>query len=235
MNRFVTALILVVAGIVILGHNTGVVSDYAYRIIISWQMLLIILGISSLLKRNLLLGILFFSIGLYFILPRILPMNDTWQISYWPVFLIIAGLIVFFHNRRRPWNRGWIPPQRHCGAEKRTEEIIDGFVTVNVSFGSSRHIVLDPVFRGAKLDVSCGSIALDLRRTTLEKPETFIDLDCSFGGFEIFVPPNWCLFSELDTTFGSSEDKRYTSHEIDTEHKLIIRGDVSFGALEIKN
>jgi predicted membrane protein len=237
LNKFVTALIFVVAGIVILGHNVGVVNDYAYRIIISWQMLLIVWGIASLIKRNLMLGCLFFGIGIYFLLPHITGIDGTLLSDYWPVLLILFGLILLFQRHKSPWHRWHHHPRYYNknGGAKRTEQVTDGFVTVDVSFGNSRHIVLDPVFRGADLDASFGSIILDLRRTTLEGPETYIDVDCSFGGVEIFVPSHWCLLTEIDNTCGSCEDKRYTTQEIDMEHKLILRGDVSFGALEIKN
>lgn len=242
LNKFITALTLVVAGIVILAHNLGAVSDYVFRIIISWQMLLIVLGIAALLKHNLFGSCALLGGGLYFLLPHIAGVDTAWLANYWPVFLILFGLAIFFRRRKNPWPK-WPYHRRHHhhrysppnGGGKRTEHSIDGFVTVDVSFGNSRHIVLDPVFRGADLDISFGSITLDLRRTSLEAPETYIDVDCTFSGLEIFVPPHWCLFAEMDNTFGSCEDKRYTSHEIDTEHKLIVRGDISFGTMEIKN
>ncbi|MDR1356802.1 MAG: cell wall-active antibiotics response protein [Tannerellaceae bacterium] len=235
LNKFITALAFVVAGFVILGHNIGAVNDYFYRIIISWQMLLIVMGISAFLKRNLLVGGIFAGVGIYFLLPRITGMEVAWLTVYWPVFLIFFGVILLFHRHKNPWQRWRHDNTHNYEGGKRTERIIDGFVTVDISFGNSRHIVLDPIFRGAKLDNSFGSITLDLRRTSLESSETYIDVDCSFGGVEIFVPPNWCLLSEIDNTCGSNEDKRYISHEVDTTHKLIIRGDVSFGTLEIKN
>jgi hypothetical protein len=239
LNKFVTALTLVIAGIVILGHNLGTVSDYIFRIIISWQMLLIVLGITSLLKRNLLPGCILAGVGLYFLLPRIIGEGSSCLTNYWPVFLILLGLIILFHQHQNPWHR-WRHRHRHSvhnlnGGPRKTEQIVDGFVNVDVAFGSSRHIVLDPVFRGADLNCSFGSIVLDLRRTSLEAPETYIDANCSFGGMELFVSPHWYLFSEMDNTFGSCEDKRYAAIEIDADHKLIIRGGIYFGGLEIKN
>jgi hypothetical protein len=236
VNKLVAATVLVVAGAVILGHNLGWVSDYLFRILISWQMLLIVLGISSFLKNNLLPGCILTAVGFYFLLPRIIGQETSWLANYWPVFLILLGLVILFHRHQHPWHR-WRHHHIHAhrGFTRGTENITDGFVTVDVSFGNSRHIVLDPVFRGANLDASFGTITLDLRRTSLEAPETYIHADCSFGGIELFVPPHWCLFSEMDNAFGSCEDKRYAAHEIDTEHKLIIRGDISFGLLEIKN
>jgi predicted membrane protein len=235
LNKSVTATTLVLAGLLILGHNLGIVSDYFYRIFISWPMLLIVLGITSLLKRTFWPSCIFLGTGVYFLLSRIIGVDGfPWMANYWPLFLILLGLIILFHRHRMPYSRCH-HHARLNGRARRTEQIIDGFVTVDISFGNSRHIVLDPVFRGADLDSSFGAIALDLRRTSLEAPETYIDVNCSFGGVEIFVPSHWCLLSEIDNAFGSCEDKRYVSQEIDTAHKLIIRGDISFGSLIIKN
>ncbi|MDR1500625.1 MAG: cell wall-active antibiotics response protein [Tannerellaceae bacterium] len=235
LNKFVTALSFVVAGLVILGHNLGAVNDYIFRIVISWQMLLVVVGIASFIKRNLLAGCIYAGIGIYFLLPRMTGTEGAWLSAYWPLFLVLFGLILLLHRHRNPFQR-W----RHhdCQGDergRRTEHIIDGFVTVDISFGGSRHIVLDPVFRGADLDNTFGSITLDLRRTSLEAPETYIDVDCSFGAVELYIPPQWCLFSEMDNTFSSNEDKRFMSQEVDTEHKVIVRGNISFGALEIRN
>ena len=236
LNKFIAALVLVVAGIVILAHNLGAVNDYAFRIIISWQMLLIVMGATSLFKGNLLPGFALLGVGVYFLLPRIVGQEAEWLRNYWPVFLIFLGLILLFRRHKSPRNK-W-QRRRRCydgGGARRTERSSDGFVTVEVSFGNSQHIVLDPVFRGADLTSGFGSITLDLRRTSLEAPETFIDVNCSFGAVELFVPHRWCLFSEMDNTFGSCEDKRFANHEIDMEHKVIVRGDILFGSLEIKN
>jgi predicted membrane protein len=239
LNKSIAALVLVVAGCVILGHNLGMVSDYFFRIIISWPMLLIALGLTSFLKRNPLPGCFLLGTGIYFILPRIIGAESILLRNYWPIFLIILGLIILFRRHGNPWCEWQRHSRRHHafsgGGPRRTEQVTDGFVTVDVSFGNSRHIVLDPVFRGANLESSFGMITLDLRRTSLEDPETYINVNCSFGGVEICVPSHWSLFSELENTFGSCEDKRYVAQEIDTEHKLIVRGDVSFGSLEIKN
>jgi predicted membrane protein len=234
MNKFIVALAFVVAGLVILGHNLGMVSDYMFHIIISWQMLLIVVGLSSILKQNLIMGSIFAGAGIYFLLPEITGTDVAWLALYWPVLLIFFGIILLFHKHKYPFQRWRHHDRRHEGG-KRKEDVTDGFVTVDISFGNSRHIVLDPVFRGADLDNSFGSISLDLRRTTLESAETYIDVDCSFGGVEIFIPPSWCLLSDIDNTCGSIEDKRYISHDVDLTHKLVIRGDISFGTLEIKN
>ncbi|MDR2389197.1 MAG: cell wall-active antibiotics response protein [Tannerellaceae bacterium] len=235
VDRLVLALTLVAAGVVILCHNLGLMSYYLFRILISWQMLMIIFGISAFIKRNYLLSVLFFCIGFYFLLPRIAGGDTLWLCSFWPMFLILGGLVLFFRRNTPSFHRhgrGRFPGE---GEARSAEESTDGFVNASISFGNNRHIVLDPVFRGANLDASFGSITLDLRRTRLEDPETHIHVNCSFGSIEVLLPPHWCVVSEVANAIGSCEDKRYTTQAIDTAHKLIIRGNVSFGALEIKN
>jgi predicted membrane protein len=232
LNTLIIAGMLIIAGGLILGHNLGWISDYVYHIVISWQMLLIAFGVASLIKRNLIGGLILMAVGLYFLLPSIISMEGKWIHAYWPVFLILAGIILLFRKRcpNHFWHRHW------CGERKstRTDKVEDGFVTIDISFGSTRHIVLDPVFRGADIDVSFGSVALDLRRTTLGAPETYIDIDASFGGVELLVPEHWNLFVKSDNSFGGLEDRRHLAQEIDYEHKLIIRGDISFSGVEIK-
>ena len=75
-----------------------------------------------------------------------------------------------------------------------------------------------------------------LRRSKLEAPQTFIDIDCTFGGVEIYLPSDWNLLTQIDAFIGGCDDKRYNSSvEIDKEHILIVRGKVSFGGIEFKS
>jgi predicted membrane protein len=92
------------------------------------------------------------------------------------------------------------------------------------------------VFRGARLRNAFGGTVLDLRRSKLEAPQTFIDIDCTFGGVEIYLPSDWNLLTQIDAFIGGCDDKRYNSSvEIDKEHILIVRGKVSFGGIEFKS
>jgi predicted membrane protein len=234
-GKYVTALTLVAAGVIMLGHNMGYVSDFVFHTLISWRMLLVVIGVFFLLKRNLIPGLVFLAIGAYFMLPHILGIDGALTRNYWPVFLILFGLLVLFH---RHTGRGWHgrrKPDFHHPQAVLSGGVKDGFVTAEVRFGSSKHIVLDPVFRGADIDVSFGTAILDLRSTTLEAPETYVDVDCSFGGVEIYIPSHWNVVMLADNTFSGCEDKRHLSREIAFEHKLVIRGDITFSGLQIKS
>jgi predicted membrane protein len=234
VNTIVAALIFIVAGSMLLGRNLDLVPDAVFRIVISWQMLLIVFGLSSLIKRNLTAGFIFLVVGTFFLIPAITGVEGEWFRTYWPVIFIIIGVVLLFKRRNFRRHGGW----RWDGCEHATSEELsseDGFVKADVSFGAARYIVLDPVFKGADLDVSFGSVALDLRKTSLEEPQTHIDIDCSFGGVELFIPSHWNVQVEADSTLSGWEDKRHISQAVDYEHKLIVKGDLTFSGIEIKN
>ncbi|MDH6313323.1 putative membrane protein [Parabacteroides sp. PFB2-10] len=224
-NRLITATIFIIVGVLFLGRNLGWVDPDVFHYIVSWQMLLIVIGVVQLTRRNFVGGLVLVSVGGFFLIPSEYGIGD-----YWPVIFIIIGigiLLKFTHPHSHP---RW-----HHRRSLKSAETNDGFVEADVSFGSSRHIALDPVFRGADLDISFGNIALDLRKTQLEQEETYIDIDCSFGGIELFIPSTWNVLIQVDNSFGGVNDKRHFVHAIDYDHKLIIRGEISFGGLEIKS
>ena len=73
------------------------------------------------------------------------------------------------------------------------------------------------------------------RRTTLPEGETFLDIDCTFGGIEIYVPSDWKVVFRCNTCLGGCQDKRFGGGVIDQNRILVIRGDLTFGGIEIKS
>ncbi|MDR2496595.1 MAG: cell wall-active antibiotics response protein, partial [Tannerellaceae bacterium] len=131
-------------------------------------------------------------------------------------------------------NRMWRDRHGHKRGEVK-EKVDDGYVSIGVSFGSTKTIVVDPVFKGAEISVSFGSAILDLKRTVLEAAETYVDIDCTFGSVELRIPSGWYVVVMSDNSFGGCEDKRWISQGVDYDHKLIVRGDISFAGIEIKD
>ncbi|MDR1981703.1 MAG: cell wall-active antibiotics response protein [Tannerellaceae bacterium] len=226
-NRIFFALLCIFVGGMFIARDLGAIHQDDFNIVISWQMLLVAIGIFAFFRRSFIAGIILAGIGIYFLIPGL----NGWAYSFWPAYLILVGVLILINPGRRRRRERCM--QRH-GAKK-FEEVKDGFVTVDVKFGSAQQIVLEPVFRGAAIDVTFGSVVLDLRRTLLEAGETYIDLGCSFGGVELFIPAHWNLLIETDHTFAGCQDKRLFSQDTDSEHKLIIRGNISFGGMEIKS
>lgn len=82
--------------------------------------------------------------------------------------------------------------------------------------------------------IALGGTVLDLRRTNIEQGETYIDVECVFGGVEIYVPLDWRVDLQANVFLGGCEDKRVPGVNIDQSRSLVVIGNVSFGGVEIK-
>ncbi|MDL2277371.1 cell wall-active antibiotics response protein [Parabacteroides sp. OttesenSCG-928-G07] len=235
INTLVTALVFIVVGIMFMGRNMGWIDSNVFSIVVSWQMLLVVIGVTQMIKRNIIAGVVLITIGTYFMLPDITNVSPDWLASFWPVLLIIIGVSILFKLRKPFHSKELHSRENGCEQRGNRMDTSNGFVKSDVNFGAAKHIVLEPVFRGADLDVAFGSISLDLRHTILELKQTEIRIDCSFGNVELFIPPKWDVVLRMDTTLGGVNDKRYTPGDIDYENQLILIGDVAFGGVEIKN
>lgn len=239
------AFVLIAAGLIFLGFNTGMIPIAYKSIFISWQMLLIILGISSFFKRHFWGGLILVLIGGFFIAPEINRVNPNWigpfpadfVHLYWPVLLIIAGAIVLLHwifssskkhsYEENEWKHHW---------QHSKEYVSGGYISSNNVFGSGEHIVLDPEFKGGEINSVFGGTKLDLRRTNLPEGTTRLELNIVFGGVTIYVPDNWNVVVQVDFVLGGFEDKRYKIGEtVDSTRTLLICGSCVFGGGELKN
>lgn len=231
-NRVAIGFICIIVGLLFLGRNLGWISGHLFHILVSWQIFLIVLGVLALLKRNISSGITLLAVGGFFLIPHIFQVGYSWVGDYWPVFLIIGGVGLLFSMQQNAGRRNRSANQQ-AGVHGLTTE--DGYIVADAYFSGVKHIVHDPSFSGAKLTVSFGSVALDLRRTQLKETDTYIDIHNSFGGVELFVPSSWNVTSQANAIFAGIEDKRLQRQEVDYTHRLIIRGQVIFGGVEIKN
>lgn len=229
INTFFLAISFIVVGLILVGKNLDLVDPFWFRIIISWQMLLMVIGLSSLFKRQYIAGAVMIGIGAFFMLPLV----SRWG-HWWPLIFVWVGILILFRrNFNRSFAYGSRPDDPECTYDEHLSE--DGFLVSENTFGAVQQIVLDPVFRGGVLKCTFGSTVLDLRRTSLEKSETYVDVECTFGGIEIYLPSNWNVQTQLQCVFGGNDDKRYHATLTDTDHVLVLRGKVTFGGIELKN
>ncbi len=115
-------------------------------------------------------------------------------------------------------------------------ETQDGFVEVDNSFASVRHIVLDSVFKGARIRTRGSGTVLDLAHTTLAEGETYIDVDMSLSGLELHIPDGWTVVTDpLSLKLAGIEDKRYYRTAPDSTRRLVVRGSMYLSGIEIKS
>ena len=78
-----------------------------------------------------------------------------------------------------------------------------------------------------------GGLELDLRQAVMEAPEATIDIQATLSGIEVRVPRDWQVVVQLAATLGAVEDK--TVAPASPGHRLVLRGEMTLGGLEIKN
>lgn len=248
-GKTLIASLFIISGVLLLARNVGWITYEVFDIVVSWHSLLIILGIYSMARRRFITGAILALIGAYFLIGGLSWLPENSQAIVWPIALIAVGVAFFVKARRRErwmhnnmhrpyrnWakgrgghiHEGMNATEQQCNSE-------DGYLRSDNRFGSVRHVVLDEVFRGASLRTSFGGTSIDLRHTHLPQGETYIDIDCNWGGIELFVPADWMVVSKCNAFFGGCEDKRLQGANVDKESTLIIRGNVCFGGLEIKD
>lgn len=229
--------LLVIAGVLFLSFNFGWI-DPAWRpVLFSWPMIFIVIGIAGSSRHNILVTLFWLILGLFFLIPRIAiafpgsfsGIDPNFAHTYWPLLLILLGfcLIMRVFTGKKTWHGSHRPINKDTIAGE------NGRIEKKVVFGGSESIFLDPVFRGGEISATFGGVVLDLRRTTLPEGETYLDIDATFGGVELYIPGDWVVETKFQTVLGGMEDKRFIMQPTDFTRKLILRGDLIFGGCEI--
>ena len=250
-GKILIALLFILSGILLFARNMGWITSEVFDLIVSWHSLLILLGIYAMIRRHFIGGIILFLAGVYFLIGGLSWLPENSQAMVWPLALIIAGVLFIFkpgRNKRAQWarqhtmehRRQWMKmhqgrPGMNFESELQQSESVDGFLRSENVWGAARHVVLDELFKGAMIRTSFGGTTIDLRHTHIAPGETYIDLDCSWGGVEIYVPSDWTVVFKCNAFFGGCDDKRWQNGNVNKENILVIRGTLSFGGLEVKD
>jgi len=112
-------------------------------------------------------------------------------------------------------------------------ETLDGEnIHFEVSFGEAVKYVTGNELEYAHLECSFGSMIVYLNDAVMKNEEAEIHAECSFGSTVLYVPADWRVILNVSSAFGGVEEKGNCNPEgINT---LYIRGNVSFGSLEIR-
>jgi predicted membrane protein len=256
----VGGIILILLGGLLVASNVGLVPYGLKKIIVSWQMLLIVIGIISVFKRRALFfkGFSMLCLGIFFIIPKLATVfpsvfggidADNFVSVYWPLLLIAGGIILILHvpvSHNHEWRSH--SSFHHCGRQfvnkrgylwknetsqdKENCRQDENFLKTCV-FGNGRYVI-DTEFKGGTLHAVFGGIELDLRKSYLPEGETSMNIEAIFGGVSLFVPDDWLLEVQIESVLGGIDDARRIV-AVDTSRRLIIKGSVVFGGVEIKN
>lgn len=220
--------IFLLVGVFLLLHNLDL--DLP-RWIISWQMLVMGIGLILLIKsafRNI-GGLIMIIVGAVFMVKEhfYLPFHIVRFI--WPVILIIVGL-AFIIFRPKKYNK--------YEEFKEVPEIFpvdEDHINTSIIFSGENRLIVSKNFKGGHISTVFGGCDINMLQADFEGTIT-LECECIFGGVELVVPSNWEVKVMTSSVFGGVEDKRPIELVGNNPNKvLIIKGNCVFGGIEIKS
>ena len=244
-NGITFALIVVGIGSLLLCLNGGVLPMAWKYFFISWPMLLFVLGASGICRIHYTSGIILVAVGVFFLVPRfdgVFPctaFDRQFLSTWWPIFIIIGGLLIFFSILIKPrkflqahhQHTKGLWEDKHVTAQ---EENRDGKINYKFVFTGTEQVILDPIFKGGMIETVFGGMELDLRRTSLAEGEAYLYIKSVFGGVVIKAPEDWHIETRSESFFGGVSDDRFKSQDMDHTKKLIIVANAVFGGVTIR-
>lgn len=232
--KYLIAFLFIACGGLLWARNMQWITDPVYDLLVSWQAVVAVTGIYSLVRRHFIFGLILLGISAYYLNDQfsVLCGMDI-QAFILPAILILIGIIIVF-------SRGGNKCKRH-GYGRGPEEFktmnytsADGFLRLENTFSGVRQVMLDEMLKGGSIQNRFGGSIIDMRRTDIPVGETQLDVDCKFGGIELYVPADWTIKCLCSTFMGGYEDKRWERKE-NPQKVLVIRGSLSWSGLVIKN
>lgn len=218
------AALIAIGGIWIL-EQLGIIPHVLRDVLISWQMLLVVIGVFSLFSGNETSGYVLILIGIFFMVPDLIEVPWKLRRLSWPILLVVLGILLIWRHQRKT------PVLKDSGAAEL--DYFDDFVV----FGGREIVVNSQNLIGGKSTSIFGGSEYDMRVAKLSPNGAVIDCVSVFGGTGFKIPPDWAVKNEVSTIFGAFTDKRgnVIPDRQDLSKTLIVRGFTAFGGIEIKN
>ena len=162
-------------------------------------------------------------------MPHLLFLPDNFEYSFWPVLLILVGILVIakrttfhnhFHNQQK--------------SELKNEA---GFIDIKNIFSGGKQKVPPTEFKGGKISNIFGGTELDLTQATLAPGTNVLEIECIFGGVSLIVPTDWVITIQVNAVMGGFADKRTIIKNTNetSNSELIIKGSAIFGGGDVKS
>lgn len=221
-GRIVIGALLLIFGALALLDNLNLFR--AREIFHFWPMVFIAIGALKISKSDTTTGYIigcgFISLGGLLLLHHMgiiyFRMRD-----WWPVFLIVAGLIVIF--------KGKVGNPEKLISKDGDQDSVCNIVAV-MSGNKLQNSAQD--FRGGEINCVMGGVELDLRSASIQS-DAVLNVFAMWGGIVLKVPNDWTVISHGSPILGGFDDK--TVPPILNAKKLYIKGYAIMGGVEIKN
>jgi predicted membrane protein len=230
-NRVIFGAFLIAVGALLVFRNMDFFPYELHRVIFSWPALVFGLGALSYFgKKDKATGVIIMSVAGLFLLPIIFDWNFHWREVFWPVILILLGIVVI-RKRNHFGDR-----EEHCHYSRMKMNDPDYIDELNI-LGGGEKVIRHQNFKGGKVTCVFGGTELDLTNAELAEGQNVIDVLTVFGGCTLVVPSDWDVKVEVTAVLGGVTDKHIPtkSYIVEPKKELIIKGFVMMGGCEIKS
>ena len=156
----------------------------------------------------------------------------SWR-AIWPILMIVLGIFVVYRSVTCRQNGArkveafvFTPMNAAPGAPD------DSTINVSAVMGGYVRRVTTPDFKGGEVNVVLAGCELDLRQSSIQG-EAVLNVFALFGGIQIKVPPDWTVVLQGTPMMGGFDER--TTPPPDGSKRLIVRGYVIMGGMEIRN
>jgi len=205
---------LIVVGALLLLDQMGIISFDFWALIFGAFGLIRLLQASDATGR--VWGLLLMAVGVGFELNH-LGYLDIRIEKTWPVFVILAGLMLVWRAYQQPSESGGLAPH----------------LNVFSILGGGEYRIRAKNFRGGDVVALMGGFDINLKDADIENSEATITVNCLMGGGVIRVPETWAVSMRVAAFMGGHSLK--AREGIQPTKTLIVKGVAIMGGVEVRN
>jgi predicted membrane protein len=220
-SRLIFGGILIFLGLLFLLDQFNIFSQFGisawFVVGLVWPALLVYFGYKIYSNSRSYWGIFLMVVGCIVFAEKFVDVN-FWSIV-WPVAIIGAGFFVLFKKE------GEI-------SEVRNVSSFDGdMINEDVVFWGIDKKITSKSFKGGEINCIFGGGKLDISDAGISKDGADLEVNCIFGGLDVIVPEKCKVISDGTGVFGGWDVKTKEGKE---GPELRITGSAVFGGVEIK-
>ncbi|MGJ3233604.1 LiaF transmembrane domain-containing protein [Marivirga sp.] len=234
-NMSFGVLLLIIGGILLLDRMD--IIEFSW--IFSWPFILIGVGIYSLVRHGLRnsFGIIMLLVGSFFLIRRENLIPTEYYDLLLPGGIILIGLYLILSRTSK---FGFSKVDAETGFDENlgvsdAKTVESDYIRAEAVFASVQRRLITKNFKGGKITTAFGGADIDLSKAEIQD-SAVLDVEVTFGGLKLIIPPHWEVQADVSNVFSGIEDKRAFPSVDEADRKILyIKGSVNFGGLEFKS
>jgi predicted membrane protein len=219
--QLIIGFLLLVAGVILLLGNFGVL--HAHAVLRYWPTGLILIGLAVMAQAQRaagrVSGLVWIFIGVWLLLGN-LGMVRLDLFDLWPIPIVLIG--------------GYLVWQAIHGPDKPADRERESHFSALAVMGGVGRKINSQEFTGGEATALLGGVKIDLHDAGMAGEEAVIDIFAFWGGIEISVPQGWSVVNQVVAFLGGADDRTRPS-TAPSPKRLVIRGICVMGGVDIKS